>query len=57
MLSSVGGGGVCVWVVGLGKLQGLCEKGGGANLRGLIMTPYHSPQELPSFAHHITCMA
>lgn len=31
--------------------------GGGANLRGLIMTPYYSLQELPSFAHHITCMA
>lgn len=31
--------------------------GGGANLRGLIMTPYYSMQELPSFAHHITCMA
>lgn len=30
---------------------------GGANLRGLIMTPYYSLQELPSFAHHITCMA
>ena len=30
MLSSVvGGWGVCVWVVGLGKLQGLCEGGGG----------------------------
>lgn len=28
-----------------------------ANLRGLIMTPYYSLQELPSFAHHITCMA
>ena len=44
-------------VVELGKLRGLCGEWGCANLRGLIMTPCHSLQELPSFAHHITCMA
>lgn len=40
-------------VVGLGKLQRLVWEGG-ANLRGLIMTPYHSLQELPSIrpSHH-----
>lgn len=47
--------------VGLGKLHGLCVLGTGgwgcANLRALIMTPYYSLQELPSFARHITRMA
>lgn len=46
---------VRAWLWVLANCKG-CVRGG-ANLRGLIMTPYYSLQELPSFAHHITCMA
>ena len=52
--------GVCVgavWLWGLLKCEAEAVWEGGANLRGLIMTPYHSRQELPPLAHHITCMA
>lgn len=52
MLSSVG---VHVDVALFENCKG--SVGGGANFRGLIMTPYYSLQELPSLAHHITCMA
>lgn len=52
----LGSVGVCAWLWVLENCKG-CTGRGGANLRGLIMTPYYSMQELPSFAHHITCMA
>lgn len=59
------GSAVCVRVCAFAQIARLVQErwqqrvslgeGGHANLRGLIMTPRHSPQELPSLAHHFTC--